>query len=315
MKSDLTIIIPFLNESDEIENTIQSILETTLTNPDIILINDCSNDNYDYEKVVNNYKSTSSIIYISHKKRKGVAASRNEGVVICKTSYFLLLDGHMRFYEKGWDKRLIELLRINNNCIICGQTKILNRDSKYNISTNDNIIHYGAYINLENLDTKWNNYDTNSNLNIIEIPCILGAAYAMEKMYWLYLNGLNGLKSYGMDEQLISMKVWLQGGRCLLVKDWFVGHIYRTNFPYTNPRSDFMYNKIFLAELLIPFSTKQKIFENLRRTNSTVFEESYFELKSTYHILKEEKKHLHRILKKPFLDFKVLNDKFIILNK
>lgn len=44
----LTIIIPFLNEGDEIEKTLKSIRETSRTNVDIIIINDCSTDNFDY---------------------------------------------------------------------------------------------------------------------------------------------------------------------------------------------------------------------------------------------------------------------------
>ena len=32
----------------------------------------------------------------------GVAASRDYGINYCTTPYFLLLDGHMRFYDAAW---------------------------------------------------------------------------------------------------------------------------------------------------------------------------------------------------------------------
>lgn len=46
------------------------------------------------------------------------------------------------------------------------------------------------------------------------------------------LRGLEGLRNYGADEQFISLKVWCEGGRCTLLKDVVIGHIYRKRAPY-----------------------------------------------------------------------------------
>ncbi|MDR3340889.1 MAG: glycosyltransferase, partial [Candidatus Symbiothrix sp.] len=48
MESKLTIIIPFLNEQYEVENTLQSIREHSSDTITIILINDASDDGFDY---------------------------------------------------------------------------------------------------------------------------------------------------------------------------------------------------------------------------------------------------------------------------
>jgi GT2 family glycosyltransferase len=48
--------------------------------------------------------------YVKNDKNLGVAGSRDLGVSICETEYFVLLDSHMRFYEMDWDLKLIELL-------------------------------------------------------------------------------------------------------------------------------------------------------------------------------------------------------------
>ena len=85
----LTIIIPFLNEGEEIANTLFSIKDTVTEMPNILLINDASTDEYDYQSIAEQYNCE----YIQHEKRLGVAESRNEGVRICGTPYFLLLDG------------------------------------------------------------------------------------------------------------------------------------------------------------------------------------------------------------------------------
>jgi glycosyltransferase involved in cell wall biosynthesis len=51
----LTAIIPFLNEGIEIEQTLASIRETAGDEVDIIVINDNSHDDTDYETVAGKY--------------------------------------------------------------------------------------------------------------------------------------------------------------------------------------------------------------------------------------------------------------------
>lgn len=60
--AQLTIIIPFLNEGEEIANTVASIIDTTIGSPSIMLINDASTDGYDYQSVADKY----NCLYILH---------------------------------------------------------------------------------------------------------------------------------------------------------------------------------------------------------------------------------------------------------
>lgn len=181
MNNTLTVIIPFLNEGKEVYNTVKSLREHSEQAFEIILINDCSTDGYDYKKVAEDFDA----IYIEHSKRMGVAASRDEGVRNCSTEYILFLDAHMRTCQRDW-------------------------------------------VDFTELCVKWSTDEcTLPEDRVIDIPCVLGAAYACSKEYWLHLEGLKGLRSYGLDEQLISLKVWLDGGKCRLIKDVTFGHIFR----------------------------------------------------------------------------------------
>lgn len=107
-KSDclLTVIIPFLNEGKEVEATIRSLKEHTQIPFEIILINDASTDGFDYKSVAMRY----NCIFREHHQREGVAKSRDEGVLMAKTPYILLLDAHMRIYQNDWQERIIEHL-------------------------------------------------------------------------------------------------------------------------------------------------------------------------------------------------------------
>lgn len=44
----LTVIIVFLNEKEEVKNTVDSLLAHLVEPVDILVINDCSDDGYDY---------------------------------------------------------------------------------------------------------------------------------------------------------------------------------------------------------------------------------------------------------------------------
>jgi hypothetical protein len=107
---------------------------------------------------------------------------------------------------------------------------------------------YGARFN-DRCAAQWAYGDAHPQDRLSEIPCVLGAGYAMQREYYLRLHGLNGLRSYGSDEELLSLKVWAEGGRCLLVKDWQVGHLYRKSAPYANPTPDTTYNQMLIQEL------------------------------------------------------------------
>lgn len=94
----LTVIIPFLNEGEEVVMTIKSVRETAGDLVDVITINDCSTDGFPYRERLQPY----SVTYLENEVRMGVAASRDYGINYCAAPYFLLLDGHMRFYDAAW---------------------------------------------------------------------------------------------------------------------------------------------------------------------------------------------------------------------
>lgn len=82
----LTVIIPFLNEKYEVENTLQSIRLHSTDDIEIILINDASDDGFDYRCIAEKYGAK----YIENPNRLGVAASRDLGVKLCQTPYFFV---------------------------------------------------------------------------------------------------------------------------------------------------------------------------------------------------------------------------------
>jgi len=308
--NNLTIIIPFLNEGIEIENTIRSIRETAGTSVNILLINDCSTDEFQYKDIAVKY----SCNYYLNAERLGVAASRDIGIAMIETPYFLLLDGHMRFYDSQWVNRLVGELEQNDRVLLCCQTKALNIVDGQLVECANRPISLGASVNFSEkgifleAEWLWKNVFELSTATMHDIPCVLGAAYSGSKRYWQYLKGLNGLEFYGSDEVYISIKVWLEGGRCKLLENIEVGHIYREEAPYELDYTYRLYNKLLIAELILPEKIKKSIFARSKATAGNLHTESCMILHQHKAKILEMKSYYQQIFTKDFSHFETLNE-------
>lgn len=261
----MTVIISFLNEGNEVRKTVKNLVENSDQVFDIILINDCSTDNFDYESVATEFNAH----YVKHTKRKGVTFSRDEGVALCKTQYFILLDAHMRIFQRNWiDLYIIELEK-NPNSLLCASTVPINTEGEILGKQDD--ASFGTTFRFSDLGIDWISnmkISDQDDENAIDIPCVLGASYACSKEYWIFFRGLNGLKYYGFEEQYISIKVWLSGGSCKVLKNIKFGHIFRDNIdvPYVCKIKEFTFNQLLIVELFYTPYEKWRLLRVVRDT-------------------------------------------------
>lgn len=301
--NNISIIIPFVNEKEEVLLTVDSIIEYSKNiDYEIILINDASDDGYNYKYHLDN---KNNVRYYENSHRIGVAACRDIGIMMSAYDKFLLLDAHMRIYNADTLSAFIVALSENKDAIICCRT----------IGIGDNprsVTPFAAFIEFfgdhGGLYAEWNLYDSNPESSISPVPCILGAAYAAYKDYWIYLRGLSGLVSYGSDEAYISLKVWLSGGKCLVLKNVIIGHLYRKDPPYRIMHIDYVYNKILISLLLLPNSICLKVLDRLKTNFRIQFSFSMnilYENLSNFLVLKE---YYQKILTTPFDTFLNFNN-------
>jgi glycosyltransferase involved in cell wall biosynthesis len=256
--NDLTIVIPFLNEREEVRNTVESIRESVGDIVDIIVINDDSDKDYDYLSDL----SAFNVAYVENTNRIGAALSKEKGVQLVKTPFFLILDAHMRFFDHEWATYIISELQKNPDRLLCSNSIPLSKDENGTVSLSPNATQpHGAYLVYESESyipgIKWNNSKTKlDTISEQQIPCVLGAGYASSKSYWNKLMGLQGLMHYGCEEAYISIKAWREGGGCYLLPKLRIGHIYREKFPYQVYPTQSAYNYILIAETLFPTSEK-----------------------------------------------------------
>ena len=86
---DVSVIIPTYDRSEFLRTAIASVLAQTLQDFEIIVVDDASAD--DTQEVVGNLDD-GRIRYIRHEINKGVAATRNTGVLNSKGKYIAFLD-------------------------------------------------------------------------------------------------------------------------------------------------------------------------------------------------------------------------------
>lgn len=85
----VSVIMPAYNAEKFIEKTINSILNQTYTDFELLIIDDCSTDNT--MDVVRRIKDN-RIRIINNKTNQGIAKSRNIGLANAKGEYIALMD-------------------------------------------------------------------------------------------------------------------------------------------------------------------------------------------------------------------------------
>lgn len=90
MREKVTVIVPVYNGKDTIERCVNSLLNQSFNNINIIIVNDGSTDNT--EEILHNLYSNNKKITLLHQKNQGVSAARNYALSEVKTKYVTFTD-------------------------------------------------------------------------------------------------------------------------------------------------------------------------------------------------------------------------------
>ncbi|WP_243388122.1 glycosyltransferase family 2 protein [Bacillus kexueae] len=146
-----SVIIPTYNVEKYIVSCIQSVLDQTMNDLEIIVVDDCSSDKT-LEIVMNLAKQDSRISFYKNDKNSGPSVSRNKGIELAKGEYIAFLDS-----DDWWDKNRLanmykEAKRYNADMICDDQLLINDNDTDPwgTIFKNGNIlIHKATPFNAE----------------------------------------------------------------------------------------------------------------------------------------------------------------------
>ena len=118
----ISIIVPFYNVEKYAPKCIESIINQTYTNLEIILVDDGSPDTCG--KICDDYALKDGRIKVIHKKNAGLSDARNVGIKEATGKYIGFVDGD-DYIEKDMYKYLYNLIKENNADIsICGVEEV-----------------------------------------------------------------------------------------------------------------------------------------------------------------------------------------------
>ncbi len=115
----ISIIIPIYNAENYIRRCINSILNQTYQNYEIILIDDGSTDNS--REILNEFKANKKI-RIYFQKNMGVAKTRNKGIKLSRGKYIAFIDND-DYIDRDYLEKLYKNIS-NNDIIISGYRRV-----------------------------------------------------------------------------------------------------------------------------------------------------------------------------------------------
>lgn len=131
-KSLISVIIPTYKRSDMLLRAIDSVLNQTWNNIEVIIVNDnIPNSEFDIEtnKKLEKYKNDSRVKTVSTSGQTGGGAARNFAIKHCTGDYVAFLDDDDRFLSEKLEKQL--LFMQENDLDMCYQdVKWFNQDEK-----------------------------------------------------------------------------------------------------------------------------------------------------------------------------------------
>ena len=157
MESDLvSVIVPVYNVEKYLKECVESIINQTYKNLEIILVDDGSPDNCGV--ICDEYKKSDNRIFVIHKENGGLSDARNAGLKVARGKYLTFVDS-----DDYINDRYIELLHnaiIKNNVSVsqCGINKVRNNNEKIEeIGYKEKCVKQGKQMIKEMYGTNWEN--------------------------------------------------------------------------------------------------------------------------------------------------------------
>ncbi len=129
-----SIIIPSFNRAHIIDDAIQSVLQQSFQDFELIIVDDGSTDHT--KKKITTYLQDERINYI-YQDNRGVCAARNHGAEQASGDYLIFLDSDDTV-EREWLKDFYDLTQENNYDIVYCNVKMIYPDGNFKLINADN---------------------------------------------------------------------------------------------------------------------------------------------------------------------------------
>ena len=130
----ISVIIPSYNRSKTIERSARSVLNQTIKDLELIIVDDCSTD--DSKSVIESIHDN-RLIYIKLPINSGACVARNRGIEEAKGEYIAFQDSDDEWVEDKLEKQLKALLENNVDVCFCCKKRISVSGNKWDYTQAD----------------------------------------------------------------------------------------------------------------------------------------------------------------------------------
>lgn len=138
MSEKVSIVMPVYNVENYIERAIQSVLNQTYENIELIIVNDKTEDNS--MNIVHKYSILDKRIKVVNKeKNEGLGFARNTGMDLASGKYIYFIDSDDYIESNTIERCVIEIEKNNSDIVIFGYSEDY---EEHNIVNNRNVFMY-----------------------------------------------------------------------------------------------------------------------------------------------------------------------------
>ncbi len=126
----VSIIIPVYNVAECVGDCIKSVIKQTYKNIEVVIVNDCTNDNsMEIIKEIIAESGFQQVKYINHKQNGGLSVARNTGINESTGDFLYFLDSDDELTPDCIEK-LVNAQRIFRAEVVVGDYDVINRSKK-----------------------------------------------------------------------------------------------------------------------------------------------------------------------------------------
>ena len=151
-KNLISIIVPIYNVEKYLDRCIESIINQTYKNLEIILVDDGSPDNC--PKMCEDWAKKDKRIKVIHKENGGISEARNVGINNATGDYIAFVDSDDFIDKEMYEKLLQNLIRTNSDISICSMIYYYENDQIKELKNND--ASFFIYDDIKKYDNLFN---------------------------------------------------------------------------------------------------------------------------------------------------------------
>lgn len=252
----VSAIVPVYNSEDTVEATVKSIINQTITDIEVLLVNDGSTDNT--LQVCKKMEAVDNRIKIINKENGGVSSARNTGLKIARGDYIGFVDADDWIEPNMFESMYSDMLSKNADIAM---SNFYNGKNKVHLDIERSVLHNNDIFNLivKNIISPVEDSTSVIMGNVwrcLFTKDIIKDIYFIEELPY-------------MEDQLFVLEALLNANIVIINQSYF----YHYNVNYSSAMRNYKDNfyslgKLYFEKLLLlltKYDSRMKVEENLRK--------------------------------------------------